>query len=991
MKTINFSKKIAIVFSLLISCLHGIGQETDPLMSNFFIYATGATGKAGSTAELTLNMHNIEPIYAWACNLVLPEGVTFKSVSLVDGRYPEGHEMEPITVAQEDGSILICGGCAEDFVMTGTDGAIASVTVEIADTITSDEYIVRLKNIYLYEQFGFFLHSMAYTEFKWFIKGNDLPLVEEGKVWSYKRSRLIAPTDVQAEWNEIYSLEGDTVIDSRRCMKLYVTSDSPSESHDHSYLGAMYEEGECVYYIASGSTTPSLLYDFSCEPENTVKVNQFELAIKERKIVKYRGKYLTVIDWSPIEEGEETFYHNIWIEGIGSPLDLLNDTPIWYDGCPYKELVTCKLNDQVIYDKNDFEASAQPVPKEETSQEFFPEGTRWIEIRLDTLEHSSWYSKIDGEWVPNFETIEYNVEGKFILNWNSQDNYTYRYGIDTNSPDWSDSPAFMIYEDKSGDDTNISAAVPSYGENGFIRGEVYQFNWYVGKKLYYQETVGVDDMPLPDGAAMPNILSFEDEFPVGAIHEFGTIEEIKEGDFGGVRPLKYVDLNGVRIIHGIGVTEWNDGECIFGPVKPYEALSAYGAIEPEERHYRSMLVHFERDGEVLYDVWPEKETTTETDFYYYYNGNKIPLILNENKVVVSIPKDCAETSERIRANVQILTTVRDEIFDIFVISRSEFEKLTSMDSWEEDAKSVILTSIYFTEENIEVCASPYLNVRLKKEQDIDILNSYAEEYRLQIIRNVPLLPLWYILSLSLESEKNSVQCANELYETGLFAASVPDLVSLVPIIEPTPLPSVTFTEGQMATIILPVEPDASKGKYYRLDRVEDRQIIFEQELHPQAHVPYIIVPSKDFSIDPNNMGLEELACDTVSIDGVSFIGSYVSKELNNKEGFYIDIIDTTPDCQSSDRLLIGALRAYLTWDDPYNQGGTKGRGDMEIVLLDYGTSIEEMKNEELRSFSSTKSMKNDVFDLSGRKIVNGQSSNRKLHGIYIKNGQKRAR
>ena len=112
MKTINFSKKIAIVFSLLISCLHGIGQETDPLMSNFFIYATGATGKAGSTAELTLNMHNIEPIYAWACNLVLTEGVTFKSVSLVDGRYPEGHEMEPITVAQEDGSILICGGCA---------------------------------------------------------------------------------------------------------------------------------------------------------------------------------------------------------------------------------------------------------------------------------------------------------------------------------------------------------------------------------------------------------------------------------------------------------------------------------------------------------------------------------------------------------------------------------------------------------------------------------------------------------------------------------------------------------------------------------------------------------------------------------------------------------------------------------------------------------------------------------------------------------------
>ncbi len=202
---------------------------------------------------------------------------------------------------------------------------------------------------------------------------------------------------------------------------------------------------------------------------------------------------------------------------------------------------------------------------------------------------------------------------------------------------------------------------------------------------------------------------------------------------------------------------------------------------------------------------------------------------------------------------------------------------------------------------------------------------------------------------------------------------------------------ITFTEGRMATIILPTEPDASKGKYYRLDRVEEGQIIFEQELQPQAHVPYIIVPSEDFSIDLNNMDLEGLSCDTASIGDVSFIGSYVSEELEQQEGCNIQFIDTTPDCSISfseetgkETFLIGALRAYLTWDDPYNQGGTKGRGNMEIVLLDYGTSIEEMKNEELR-------MKNDVFDLSGRKIVNGQSSNRKLHGIYIENGLKRAR
>jgi hypothetical protein len=206
---------------------------------------------------------------------------------------------------------------------------------------------------------------------------------------------------------------------------------------------------------------------------------------------------------------------------------------------------------------------------------------------------------------------------------------------------------------------------------------------------------------------------------------------------------------------------------------------------------------------------------------------------------------------------------------------------------------------------------------------------------------------------------------------------------------------ITFTAGQMATIILPEEPDASKGKYYRLDRVEEGKIVFEQELHPQAHVPYIIVPNEDFSIDLNTLDLEGCSPDTVSIkirfegqaesQSIYFIGSYVSKELEQQEGCNIQLIDTTPDCSISfseetgkRAFLVGALRAYLTWDDPYNQGGTKGRGNMEIVLLDYGTSIEEMKNEELR-------MKNDVFDLSGKKL-----SDKPAHGLYIENGKKQA-
>ena len=52
----------------------------------------------------------------------------------------------------------------------------------------------------------------------------NYPLVEEGKVWYYKG---ITSDGGYKVWEEIYSLEGDTVIDSHRCLKLYITCNSP--------------------------------------------------------------------------------------------------------------------------------------------------------------------------------------------------------------------------------------------------------------------------------------------------------------------------------------------------------------------------------------------------------------------------------------------------------------------------------------------------------------------------------------------------------------------------------------------------------------------------------------------------------------------------------------------------------------------------------------------------------------------------------------------
>ena len=187
----------------------------------------------------------------------------------------------------------------------------------------------------------------------------------------------------------------------------------------------------------------------------------------------------------------------------------------------------------------------------------------------------------------------------------------------------------------------------------------------------------------------------------------------------------------------------------------------------------------------------------------------------------------------------------------------------------------------------------------------------------------------------------------------------------------------------MTTIILPTEPDASKGRYYRLDRCEKGRIIFEEELSPKARTPYIIVPKEDFSIDLSTLDLDGLFRDTVSVKGASFIGSYGHEELSCQEGFYIDIIDATPDCQADDsnqrKAIVGALRACLivNWDDPYNPGGSKGITEKrELVLKDNPNGTESIHNSQFIIHND-----DAIYDLSGRKVI-GAEANSSLFTLH---------
>ena len=172
----------------------------------------------------------------------------------------------------------------------------------------------------------------------------------------------------------------------------------------------------------------------------------------------------------------------------------------------------------------------------------------------------------------------------------------------------------------------------------------------------------------------------------------------------------------------------------------------------------------------------------QPDYYYNEHGEKTPLTLFENKVLVSVPIDCDLVIERIRANVQAFYSTADSYFYFSFMTRADLEKLASLDFWEEDSKSVIITPCFYRDDDRgefwrEVFSTPYLMVFLKKEGDIDLLTPYLEKYKLKIAQDWssdPRMRFSCSLYVTLESEKSPIECANELYESGDFAASVPD-------------------------------------------------------------------------------------------------------------------------------------------------------------------------------------------------------------------------
>ena len=205
-----------------------------------------------------------------------------------------------------------------------------------------------------------------------------------------------------------------------------------------------------------------------------------------------------------------------------------------------------------------------------------------------------------------------------------------------------------------------------------------------------------------------------------------------------------------------------------------------------------------------------------------------------------------------------------------------------------------------------------------------------------------------------------------------------------------------FKAGQQATIILPVAPDPSWGRYYRLDRRENiYDIIFEREYEPQANVPYVIFPERDFSIDLSSYDLENLPepgfvpfPDNDMYRPLGLHGTYESCYAYKETvpSWFASLLDDTPDCipeTSNSFARVGAFRAYLLAADA-TQINCIFKGENDDTNLAYRPMIEDDKVWKVGAIVSGNPVQwVQYYYLDGDTIIDGKTCKQMMRQRFV--------
>ncbi len=199
-------------------------------------------------------------------------------------------------------------------------------------------------------------------------------MVKDGKVW--KVGFYGSGNPVQHV--EYFYFDGDTIIDGKACKQMmcqqYRNLDASDDAYSSqlpslSYVGAWYEEDKKVYTYDTTNKQFILMYDFSVGANDTLLINQDDYYLigprQTGGLKGFKGVYRDV--WWLAEEGP--IYSPSWLEGVGS---IDGPTINVYSGYvdPLRFLMSCTVDDEVIYFNDEYEDGATPEEMNANKQRF---------------------------------------------------------------------------------------------------------------------------------------------------------------------------------------------------------------------------------------------------------------------------------------------------------------------------------------------------------------------------------------------------------------------------------------------------------------------------------------------------------------------------------------------------------------------------------------------------------------------------------------------
>ena len=192
---------------------------------------------------------------------------------------------------------------------------------------------------------------------------------------------------------------------------------------------------------------------------------------------------------------------------------------------------------------------------------------------------------------------------------------------------------------------------------------------------------------------------------------------------------------------------------------------------------------------------------------------------------------------------------------------------------------------------------------------------------------------------------------------------------------------VCYKRDKIATIVLPVAPDTSWGRYYSPDRSEyhGKSLVFlRRVLEPQAGIPYIFIPHDDFELRiadyDRRCKLPETSAfpfGNAKKEPCELCGNYFDIETHFTENWDVFGIGENTECEKLWNwapIRFSPLSAYF-------------RFDILMSSLDLVFEDEELSVELMGQHNEQDALR--LFDLQGRRVVGQPRA-----GVYIRDGRK---